>query len=338
MVTIKDVARVAGLSVTTASRALNNYADVAEATRVRIREVARELDYHPSVVARTLQGSQTNTVGLVVPLVLHRSHHAFWLEFIGGMAAACALRGVDVLVSMAEAHEQVGQGFRRLVRGRRVDGLLVCDVRQIDPRIGYLRQSGLPFVAFGRMTEALDYPYIDVDGTSGVLQAMQHLLALGHQRIAYLGLDPEFGFSHFRFAGYRQALDQAGLPCDPELIYHGLTEAAVPATVACLLALPRRPTALFAGADYVGLAALKAARTLGLAVPSDLSLVVFDDSLLIEHAEPPLTAVSQSSRRLGEEAAGLLLDRVAHPTLPLVQRLLVPSLVVRRSTASAPTP
>jgi DNA-binding LacI/PurR family transcriptional regulator len=332
--TIKDVARQAGLSVTTASRALNNYGDVAEATRARVQEVARDLDYHPNAVARSLQRSRANTVGLIIPPILHRSHNAFWLEFIGGMAATCALSGVDVLVSTADAQNELGQSLQRMVRGRRVDGLLVCDIRRVDPRIPSLQQGSLPFVAFGRTTGELDYPYIDVDGAAGVTQAMEHLIQLGHRRIAYLGLDPDFGFSHFRFAGYGGALDGARLPVDSSLVFHGLTEEAVPGVMAALLAREDRPTAIFAAADFLALAALKAARALGLRLPADLSLVSFDDSLLLEHAEPPLTAISQSNRRLGEEAAALLLARVARPALPLVQRLIVPTLVVRRSTAT----
>jgi len=168
MATIKDVARHVGLSVTTVSRALNNYDDVAETTRERVRAVARTLDYHPNAVARSLQGSQTDTVGLVIPLALHRSYDAFWLEFIGGMVGACAPRGVDVLVSAANPHGDLGDGFERLVRGGRVDGLLVCDIRRADPRIAYLRGQNIPFVAFGRTLEEQDYPFIDVDGTAGV--------------------------------------------------------------------------------------------------------------------------------------------------------------------------
>lgn len=334
MTTIKDVARLAGLSVTTVSRALNGHGDVAESTRARIHEAARALDYHPNVLARGLQGRLTNTIGLVIPLVLHRSYDAFWLEFIGGVAAECTRRGVDLLVASSDTHDEVGHSVQNLARGRRIDGLLVCDVRRSDPRISYLQRRKLPFVAFGRTAGPLDYAFIDVDGTAGVVQAVQHLLALGHRRIAYLGLDPAFGISHHRFAGYQQALGSAGLPYDPALVLHNLTETSVAAELSVLLALPDAPTALFAAADFLALAALKAARLAGLALPDDLSVAVFDDSLLVQHADPPLTAISQPTGRLGEEAAALLLDRVANPGLPLVQRLVVPTLVARASTAA----
>lgn len=337
MATIKDVARHVGLSVTTVSRALNNYDDVAEATRLRVQEAAALLDYHPNAVAQSLQGSCANTVALVIPFVLHRAYDAFWSEFIGGMAATCALRGVDLLVSAADTRGGAGEGFQRLVRGRRVDGLLICDVRDTDERIAYLQKRHMPFVAFGRTIGAHPYSYIDVDGAVGVAQGIAHLVRLGHRRIAYLGVDLHFGFSHFRFRGYREGLTQAGLPYDDALVCHDLDEARAAGAVEALLALPDRPTAIIAAADFLALATLKAARAAGYDVSRDLSLVVFDDTLLAQHAEPPLTAIGQPNRRLGEEAAALLLDRVADPSLPLVQRLVVPTLTARGSTAPPPS-
>lgn len=334
--TIKDVARQVGLSVTTVSRALNDYDDVAATTRARVQEVARALDYHPNAHARSLQGSRANTVGLVIPLVVHHSYDAFWLEFVGGVAAACASRGVDLLVATADAydaHDAIGHGLQQLARSRRVDGVLVGDILQNDPRIAYLQKRRFPFVAFGRTVGTHDYPFVDIDGTAGVVQAMDYLFSLGHRRIAYFGLDPAFGFSHYRFLGYQQALKRVSIPCDPVLVRHCLTEAAVPEELAALLYLADPPTAVFATADFLALATLKAAHALGRVVPGDLSLIAFDDSLLVQHAEPPMTAVSQPNRQLGEQAAALLLDRVAAPDAPLVQRLVVPALVTRASSA-----
>jgi len=338
MVTIRDIAREVGLSVTTVSRALGGHDDVAESTRARIHEVARRLDYHPNAAARSLQNSRSNALGLVIPLTLHRSYDAFWLEFIGGVAAVCARNGFDLSLSAADAPVNVPEAFQRWIRGRRVDGLIVCDVRSEDSRLAYLTRHRVPFVAFGRTTGPLDFPYVDVDGAAGVLQAMAHLTELGHHRIGYLGVDPAFGFSHFRLAGYREGLARAGLPYDPELVLEGVTEATAAGAARRLCSLPRPPTAVFAAVDFLALALLRVARASGIAVPADLSLVVFDDNVPVQHAEPPLTALSQSNQRLGEEAAELLLARVADPHGPLTQRLVVPTLVVRGSTAPPAVP
>lgn len=333
MVTMKDVAGEVGLSVTTVSRALNNHDDVAERTRERIQAIAHRLDYHPDAMARSLQNRRSNAIGLVIPPFLHRAYDAFWLEFIGGTAASCGHSGADLLVSAVDSVEQMNHGFKRLVRGRRVDGLLLCDTRRNDPRIRYLQNHQLPFVSFGRTTGQQDYPYIDVDGAAGVMQAMEQLISLGHRRIAYMGVDPDFSFSHFRLSGYREALARAGIPCDPDLVHEGLSEVAATVVTAKLLDLRDRPTAVFTSADFLALAVLRTARFAGLAVPRDLSVAVFDDNLLVQHADPPLTAVNQPNRRLGEEAASLLLARIANPSFPLVQRLVVPSVIPRLSTA-----
>lgn len=336
MVTMKDVAREVGLSVTTVSRALNNFDDVAELTRVRVQTAARSLDYHPNAAARSLQNNRSNAVGLIIPPIFHRAYDAFWLEFIGGMAATCAHRGVDLVLSAIDAPGELNHSFQRLVRSRRVDGLLICDVRRTDARIAYLQKHELPFVAFGRSIGDHSYSFIDVDGTAGVLQAMEHLLALGHRRIAFLDVDPSFSFAHFRLEGYRLALAHADLPFDPELVHEGLTEHAAVVVAKRLFELPDRPTAIFAAAEYLALAVLETAREAGLDIPRDLSLTVFDDNLVVRQASPALTAIGQPNRRLGEEAAELLLARVAHPDRPLVQRLIVPALVIRKSTAPPP--
>lgn len=330
--TVKDIARQVGLSVTTVSRALNDHADVAQTTKARIRAAADALDYHPNAAARSLQNNRSNALGLVIPLALHRSYDAFWLEFIGGMAASCARHGVDLLLSAAEGEEEGPQSFQRLVRSRRVDGLVLCDIRADEPRIRQLQKLRVPFVAFGRTTEQADYSYIDVDGAAGSLEGMQHLTRLGHRRIAYLGLDPTFGFSYFRLAGYREAFQQPGLQYDPDLVFEGLTEETAPVVADKLCTMVNRPTAVLTAADFLALAVLRAARAHGLAVPDDLSVVVFDDNLPVQHADPPLTAIRQPNRQLGEESGDLLLQRVRNPDAPPVQRLMKPALIVRSST------
>lgn len=333
VVTIKDIAREVGLSVTTVSRALNNHDDVSLDTRKVVHGVARRLDYHPNAMARSLQNSRANTIGLLIPPILHRAYDAFWLDFIGGAATVCAAYGSDLLLSAVSTTETTDYDFKRLARGRRVDGLLLCDIQGTDPRIEYLRQHRLPFVAFGRTLGPHDYSFIDVDGAAGVRQAVDLLTALGHRRIAYLGVSTEFSFSSYRLRGYREAVARAGLGYDERLVHENLSVPMAMAVMTRLLDLSDRPTAVFASADFLALAAVKAARSLGLDVPGDLSVVVFDDSVLVEQSDPPLTAVNQPNRRLGEEAAELLLQRIEQTGVPLVQRLVVPSLTERLSTA-----
>jgi LacI family transcriptional regulator len=336
MVTIRDVAREAGVSVTTVSRALNGHDDVAAPTRARIREVATRLEYHPNVAARSLQASRAGAIGLIIPSVLHRPGDPFWGDFIVGVATACAVRDVDLLVSAADSANEGRGDLQQLLRGRRVDGLIVCDVRRADRRVALLRDCDLPFVAFGRTIEHDDYPHIDVDGAFGTSQAVQHLISLGHRHIAYLGVDSDFSFSYYRLLGYRQTLRQAGISYDSRLVIEDLTEASARDAAHDVLCQSPRPTAVFAAADFLAIAVLSTARALGLAVPAQLSIAVFDDSQVVRHAQPPLTAIAQPNRRVGEEAAHLLVDRITNPGSPPLRRSIVPTLVVRESTGRAP--
>jgi LacI family transcriptional regulator len=237
------------------------------------------------------------------------------------------------LSAAADSPEPVSEAFRRWVRGRRVDGLVICDVRNNDPRVSYLLRHRVPFVAFGRTADPIDYSYIDVDGTSGALQAVLHLVALGHRRIAYMGVGASFGFSRFRLDGYREALERAQLPYDLDLVHQDLSDTTAQGAAMQLCTMRDRPTAIFCAADFLALAVLRAARTFGLVVPNNLSLVVFDDNLLVQQADPPLSAVSQPNRQLGEDAAELAIARIKAPDEPPFQRLVGPTFIVRSSTA-----
>jgi LacI family transcriptional regulator len=163
---------------------------------------------------------------------------------------------------------------------------------------------------------------------------MEYLAGLGHRRIGFIDVDSAFSFSHFRLAGYREAVDAAKLSYDGSLVCQDVSVSEAESAASRLLGLPQRPTAIIAAADYLALAVVKVARARGLSVPQNLSLVAFDDNLAIQHAHPAITAISQPNRRLGEEAASLLLDRVANPEAPLVQRIIVPTLVIRDSTCA----
>src|SRR5712692_3582568 len=176
MITINDVAKAANLSVTTVSRALNNYDDVAEATRAHVTRIAEQLGYHPNHTARSLQGTRTHTLGLVIPQLVHRYMDSFWLEFIGGVGAFAADAGFDLLLSTGKDLHAEHACYQRLVRSRRVDGVILCDLRVRDPRITYLQESKAAFVAFGRTLSQDAFSWVDVDGAAGVHQGVEHLL------------------------------------------------------------------------------------------------------------------------------------------------------------------
>ncbi|HVC79072.1 MAG TPA: LacI family DNA-binding transcriptional regulator [Chloroflexota bacterium] len=339
MPTIKDVARAANLSVTTASRALNNHGDVASSTRALVVQVASDLGYHPNHAARSLQGTFTATIGLVIPRLVHRYVDSFWLEFIGGASAACADAGFDLLLSSGDDLSAEHAHYQRLIRTRRVDGVILCDIRVRDPRLTFLRARAASFVTFGRALGDDQYSWVDVDGATGLRLAVQHLLALGHRRIAFLGTARDYSFSHFRFEGYQDALLAAGIPCDNHLVVQDLVVGAdLHAPLAHMLALPEPPTAIIACADFLAASALSTVRRLGKCVPDDLSLVAFDDTLITQHAEPPLTTLRQDNQAIGSAVAGLLIRQLREPDRAPEHILLQPDLIVRRSSSHVAMP
>ncbi|HWE61961.1 MAG TPA: LacI family DNA-binding transcriptional regulator [Chloroflexota bacterium] len=335
MATLKDIARAANLSVTTASRALNDHGDVAAETRAHVRRVAAQLGYHPNHTGRSLQGTRTNTIGLVIPQLIHRYVDSFWLEFIGGVSSICAEQHFDLLITTGSDLPAEHAHYQRLVRSKRVDGVILCDVRVRDPRVSFLRGSRAPFVAFGRTLGADDYSWIDVDGAAGVREAIDHLLALGHRRIAFLGTHRDFSFSHFRYEGYLEALLAAGLPIDDDLVIQDLEVGSdIDVVLRRLLALPAPPTAVFACTDFLASGVLHALRQRKLIVPDNLSLVVFDDTLVTQHADPPLTSIRQNNHAIGCSIAALLIRQIRDAGPTPLHELVLPQLILRRSTAA----
>jgi DNA-binding LacI/PurR family transcriptional regulator len=337
MVTLKDVARQAGLSVTTVSRALNAYDDVAAETRAHVERVASELGYHPNHIARSLQGTRAYAVGLVIPQLVHRYVDSFWQEFIAGVTSTCGEAGFDLVLCTGKDLHAEQAHYQRLVRTRRVDGVILCDARVRDQRISFLRQSHAPFVAFGRVLGHDDFSWVDVDGTTGVRTAVDYLLSLGHRRIGYLGTPTAFSFTHFRHEGYVDALFAAGLDYDERLILEDLDVASeLQAPIMELMNLQEPPTALIACADFLAAGALRAVRSLGIRVPEDLSLVAFDDTLVSQHTEPPMTSIRQDNQLIGSRVATVLIQQLLGDGLPPSHELIQPSLVVRQSTAPLP--
>lgn len=334
MSTIKDVAQAAGVSVTTASRALNNYSDVAAETRERVVRVAEQLGYHPNYTARSLQGTRTNTVGLVIPQLVHRHVDSFWLEFISGVSEACGEADYDLLLSTGRDLHAEHAHYLRMVRSGRVDGVILCDVRVRDPRISFLRHANARFVAFGRTLGEGDFSWVDVDGAAGVHEAVRYLIGLGHRRIAFLGTERAYSFSHFRHEGYLQALLQANLQYDTRLVVEDLDAASdLDAVLDGLFTGAQPPTAIIVCADFLASSVLRNLRRREIRVPEELSLVAFDDSPLTQHEEPPLTSVGQDVHALGALATVMLIEQLRDERQVPRQELVRPALIVRGSTA-----
>ncbi|GII97918.1 LacI family transcriptional regulator [Sediminihabitans luteus] len=325
-VTIGDVARVAGVSTATVSKVINERYGVAPATSQRVMSVIAELGYESSLVARSLRSSRTNVIGILVA-----EFEPFSTELLKGISDAVAGTGYELLAYSAGGRpgQDVGWEQRYLSRlsGTLIDGAILVTPTVVNPN------PGIPVVAVDPHTGPQGPPTVDSDNLAGALLATTHLLDLGHRRIGFLGGREDLESSRLREQGYRDALAAAGVPVDPALVRVGGYRAeTADHPLHELLALPDRPTAVFAANDLTAIRAVEVATGLGLDVPGDLSVVGFDNVPESALCVPPLTTVAQPLRRMGAEALRLLLDLLAGtPRDPHVR--LETSLVRRGSTA-----
>ncbi|HEX8939232.1 MAG TPA: LacI family DNA-binding transcriptional regulator [Candidatus Limnocylindrales bacterium] len=331
--TSADVAREAGVSRTTVSFVLNEREDVAisEATRRRVVEAAERLGYQPHAAARQLARGLTLTIGLVLRQSAEQiAADAVLPATVQGLTSAARRAGYQVMV---EALPPDSGDYAQLLRSRRVDGLVVSGPRQDEADLVALQREGFPIVLQGSLA-GLDVPSVDVDNRAGARDAVAYLLGLGHRRIACVTNAPlAYTSAAERLAGYREALEAAGIDFDESLVEAGSFDAG--SGHAAMDALLRRTSfsAAFVASDVVALGALGAVRAAGGRVPRDLSVVGFDDISLAAYFDPPLTTIRVPAYDLGEAAGSALLARIAGEPVP-ARTLLGTELLVRGSAAS----
>ena len=335
MVTIADVAARAGVGASTVSRVLNDSPRVSEATRARVLEAIEVLDYRPNPLARALSRGRCQTLGVVVPFFTHASA----VERLRGVAAALDGSRYDLVLFNVESTVHRDEHFATLTRRDRADGLIVMSLPVPPTSLDRLATSGVPVVLLD--AEAPGLPAVVTDDAAGGRMAAQHLIDLGHERIAFIGDDPAnpLGFvaGTNREEGYRRTMADAGLEVPPGYVRHGPHVRDVARHLAGeLIRRPDPPTAIFASSDTQALGALEAVRTAGLGVPHDVSVVGFDDVEVSGYVG--LTTVHQPLFESGSLAATLLLGLLDDGEVPspLVHRLDL-DLVVRSTTAPPKT-
>jgi LacI family transcriptional regulator len=328
-VTLKTIAHEVGLSVTTVSRALAGYDDVNEETRQRISETAQRLGYQPNLTARHLRSKFTHTLGMVIPRTAYFSD-SFFMELLAGVGRQASEHGYDLLLSAQMPGEEELAAYRRMVAGSRVDGVAIARVLRQDPRIDYLKEVRHPFVAFGCTSADNNYPYIDVDGATGVRQVVEHFVAYGHRLIALILSPAELAFTAHRFAGYREGLERAGLPYREEYLVAGdLTQPGGTEAARHLLSLPEPPTAIIACNDLMALGAMAAITACGLRTGLDVAVAGFDDIPASSNAQPPLTTVRQPIYDIGRRLVDMLISLLRGQPLEEPHVLMVPELIIR---------
>lgn len=332
MITLTDIAREAGCSVNTVSRALNGRPDVSPETRVRVRSVADRLGYVPNVLAKSLVTQHTNTLGLVLT-------DLFYPVYVGlseAIDALAAERGYQVLLS--STHEDVTRERRAIsvLLERRVEGALVVPAGLDAESTAHLRGPRVPVVLVLRNPIGPDVDFVGSDEAAAAGDAVRHLLALGHRRIGFVHEGRPILTLASRLDGYRAAMRAAGVapspdwavtvPFSAEGAYRGTLER---------LRRPDRPTALLLQSDLLAPGVLAAAREAGLRVPQDLAVVGSGDHYFAPFLETPLTTIRRPEREIAVAAVSRLLERIADPGGAPRQIVIPSALVVRRSCGAS---
>ncbi|HEX2913253.1 MAG TPA: LacI family DNA-binding transcriptional regulator [Chloroflexia bacterium] len=301
MATIFDIAKKAGVSITTVSRALNGFSDVNENTRRKVLKIAEELNYYPNAAARSLQGKKTNTIAFAPNLGAGVEANSFLKEFMGMLALACLKHDLSLLVAATTSRSQLLELFRELAGSGRVDGLIVADVEPEDERINLLVKLGLPFIAFGRTRDysSLNYPFIDVDGEAGIKEMVSHLYRQGHRRIAYISNPFVASCMFHRYEGYIKGMRENNLELSNDLICTDLDdEASLQKAIYEFLTRPvdQRPTAFVTSHDRLALTVMNTIKENGLEVgraPGQIAVTGFDDLPFAAYLPTPLTTIRQ---------------------------------------------
>lgn len=330
MANIKDVALHAGVSVTTVSHVVNGTRFVSETARQRVEEAVRELGYVPSAVARSLKHNTTRTFGMVIP----NNSNPYFAEIIRGVEDRCFAAGYNVILCNSNDDPERQAGYLRVLTEKRIDGLVLVVTGSDAVARATLGGIAMPLVLLDREVSGVSGDLVEVNHVLGSQMATRHLLELGHPRVACISGPPGLSPSSQRRAGWKDALEQAGVERkESDLARGDFTARGGYLAMQALLKRRPRPTAVFACNDLMAFGALTAAREAGIAVPQQLSIVGFDDIDLAAFSAPPLTTVAQPKKQIGTVAADLLLDRVSNARTDNRQMILDPELRVRASTA-----
>jgi len=333
-VTIKDIALRLGISPSTVSRALKDHVEISQDTKDSVKRVAAELNYQPNSLALSLRYSKSNTIGVIIPEIVH----FFFSTVISGIEDVAHARGYNIIITQSnESLEREIQNIQTLFNNR-VDGVLMSISKETETfdHLEALQQRGLPIVFFDRIVEEMHCSQVTVDDFLGGYQATEHLIQQGYKRIAHLAGPHGLHISIDRMNGYKKALTDNGLAIDDSLIIEDSAfneGAAYKATIDLLT--HHHPDALFAANDISAMAAIKAAKAYGRAVPYDFGVVGFSNWQFSSLTQPSITTIEQPGFEMGQRAAELLIKELASEEtemLPPEHVILPTRLIVRDSS------
>jgi LacI family transcriptional regulator len=331
MITIADVAKRAGVSKMTVSRVINNSGYISQETRARVEQAIEELGYIPNALARSLRFKRTRTIALIVTDITN----PFFTTVARGVEDMANDQGFSVIFCNTDEAPEEEARYVNVLLQKQVDGLLLVPTGGADETIEFLTDHTVPFVLLDRRVPGMDVDLVRCDSEQGAHDIVQHLLDLGHQRIAALGGSANITSSLDRVDGYRRAMSEAGLQRESHRAYFTsfTVEGGYQAAQQALAEHPL-PTAFFATNNFIAIGAMRLLKERDLSVPGDLSVVSFDDLPAAIVLDPFLTVIEQHAYEMGRRATQLLLDRLYGKGPEEPQEILIPTeLIIRRSSA-----
>ena len=333
-VTIKDVAALAGVSPSTVSRTCKNNPSISEETKERVRKAMAELGYEPNFQASNLASQNSRTIGIILPASAKEVYeNSFYLEAIQGISHYCNGRQYMPTIVTGQDEAEILNAVRSMSRSGKVDGFIILYSKKEDPVIDYLFNEGLLYILIGKATQYTNQTiYIDNDNLLAGREAAEYLYQLGHRRIAYLGSDSSLMFSADRKAGYQLALASHQLPVHPEYCVEvkNVSENNEE-VIRGLLMQKDRPTAILVSDDILAVSLERVCLENHLAIPEDLSIISFNNSLFARLTSPQLTSIDIGAGQLGSEAASQIINHIENPNL-LATKIIVPHHLIERDS------
>jgi LacI family transcriptional regulator len=329
-VTIKDIAAVLGLSPSTVSRALNNYSDINLETRDKVIKAAKEMNYTPNFLARSLVTNETKRIGLFIENYDEEHlYGALHYDILISFKKSVLSNGYEVILLSTTSEEQRRIPFERIMAEKQLAGAFIMGLRTDDEYLKEIQKTDYPVVLFDIPVKKPNIGYVSVNSMMGAELAMQHLIGLGHKKIGYVNGHRWAYVSQERFNGYLLTLTKNQLFYDPSLVFEGDFSEESGRKAAEYFA-QKDITAIFAASDMMAIGMIKKFEELGIRVPEDISIVGFDDVHLASYITPALTTIRQNKSELGKAAAVLLTNLIAKQELHQV--ILEPELIIRQST------
>ncbi|WP_186578760.1 LacI family DNA-binding transcriptional regulator [Aquibacillus kalidii] len=334
-VTIKDVAKQAGVATSTVSRVLSDSPKISEKTKRRVRKVMEEMGYYLNENARNLVQQSTKTIGIVMKHSTSQSmHDPFFPEVLRGISSYCHKQDFGISLTTGDSEEAIFQDVIKMVQGKKVDGLIVSYSKKGDKVVPYLIKSGIPFVVVGKpIVQQNQIIYVDNDNVQASKDATEYLLQLGHQRIGLIGGNRDYEVAESRLNGFLQAHRIRGMEVSDHYIKNPKSPGLVKQAVREIMNLSKPPTSLVVTDDFSAMNVLQVMREIGIKVPEQLSIVSFNNTSICELSSPPLTSVDTQIYQLGYESARCLIDEVKEPS-EVKRSIIIPTFIKERESSS----